>query len=117
MTLEEFIVAVQKAPMAFTETMAVIALNYAYSPAGFHNGMNERKFFNASGTNEGSCKLFAFAKANDLDEQATLNCFGDYYTVDVLQNPEGQDHQNIRTFIDCGWKGIVFDSEPLVANR
>jgi len=117
MTLEEFIVAVKQAPVAFTETMAVIASNYEYSTAGFHNGLEERRFFNAAGTNEGSCKLFAFAKINGLGEQATLNCFGDYYTVDVLQNPEGKDHQNIRTFIDCGWKGITFDSEPLIANR
>ena len=117
MTLDEFIAAVEQAPVAFTETMAVIASNYEYSTAGFHNGLEERRFFNAAGTNEGSCKLFAFAKINGLGEQATLNCFGDYYTVDVLQNPEGQDHQNIRTFIDCGWKGIAFDSEPLIENR
>ncbi len=117
MTLDEFIVAVEQAPVAFTETMAVIASNYEYSAAGFHNGLEEGRIFNAAGTNEGSCKLFAFAKINGLGEQATLNCFGDYYTVDVLQNPEGQDHQNIRTFIDCGWKGIAFDSEPLIENR
>mgnify|MGYP000302136541 FL=1 len=117
MTLEEFIVAVKQAPVAFSETMAVIASNYEYSPKGFYNGLEDRRFFNASGTNEGSCKLFAFAKANDLDVQATLNCFGDYYMVDVLQTPDGQDHQNIRTFIDCGWKGITFDGEPLVAKR
>ena len=117
MTLEEFILAVQQAPVAFSETMTVIASNYDYSPTGFYNGLGERRFFNAPGTNEGSCKLFAFAKTNNLDVQATLNCFGDYYAVDVLQTPGGQDHQNIRTFIDCGWKGVTFDGEPLIANR
>lgn len=113
MTLQEFVNTVKQGPVAFTETMAIIASNYDYTPSGFYNGLEDRRFYNQTGTNEGSCKLFAFAKSNGLDEQATLNCFGDYYTVDVLQHPNGEDHQNIRTFIECGWQGIEFDSVPL----
>jgi len=113
MTLQKFIRAAQQGPVAFTETMKMIELYYDYVPAGFYNGIGDQLFFNEACTNEGSCKLFAFARFNDLDEQATLNCFGDYYAVDVLQNPEGKDHQNIRTFIQCGWKGIIYDSLPL----
>ncbi len=97
----------------YVYSRAVIESNYDYVPTRFYNGVRDRQFLNESGTNEGSCKLFAFAKLNDLDEQSTLNCFGDYYTIDVLQHPDGQDHQNIRTFIDCGWGGITFDSPPL----
>jgi hypothetical protein len=44
----------------------------------------------------------------------TLTCFGDYYFIEVLQNPEGTNHQNIRNFIKTGWKGIHFDSIALI---
>jgi len=50
-----------------------------------------------------------------LDAQQTLACFGDYYRVDVLQNPEGVDHQNIRNFMTYGWDGVAFKGEALVA--
>ena len=117
MSVEKFINAVKGGAVDFAETMTVIESNYDYTPVRFYNGVGKRQFLNESGTNEGSCKLFAFAKLNDLDEQSTLNCFGDYYTVDVLQHPDGQDHQNIRAFIDCGWDGITFDSQPLTPKR
>ena len=31
----------------------------------------------------------------------------------VLANPDGEDHANIRAFMRNGWKGIRFDGEPL----
>jgi len=57
--------------------------------------------------------VFSYAKMNELDEQAALNAFGDFYTKDVLQNPDGDDHQNIRNFIKFGWQGIVFEGNAL----
>lgn len=113
MTLHEFIEAAKAGPVAFSATMDIIAAHYRYTPTGFYNGLEDRRFYNEAGTNEGSCKLFAFAKANGLDEKATLHCFGDYYTVDVLQHAEGTDHQNIRTFMASGWAGITFDAQAL----
>ncbi|AOW78086.1 type III effector [Colwellia sp. PAMC 20917] len=88
----------------FSEVMAVISANYHYQPCAFSND----DLMNESGTNEGSCKIFAFAKLHDLSEQATLACFGEYYRKDVLLNPMGDDHSNIRTFIKQGWQGITF---------
>ena len=93
----------------FTDTMAVIEANYIFAPVAFSNGDTH----NAEGTNQGSCKLFSFAKLNQLDEQATLACFGDYYRQDVLKNPEGSDHANIRNFIKYGWSGITFEQQAL----
>ena len=112
-TVEEFVAVVKQGPVSFSNTMDIVSMFYTYSPTGFYNGVGDRQFYNESGTNEGSCKLFALAQLLGLDEQATLNCFGDYYTVDVLQYPNGDDHQNIRTFIDCGWQGIRFDKIAL----
>jgi hypothetical protein len=42
-----------------------------------------------------------------------LACFGSYYRKDVLENPNGTDHQNIRNFMNRGWEGISFEKEAL----
>jgi hypothetical protein len=69
---------------------------------------------NQAGSNEGSCKIFAFATTEGLSEAETLACFGKYYREDVLQNPQVSDHANIRTFMRHGWKGIRFEQSALV---
>ncbi|WP_413702060.1 HopJ type III effector protein [Psychromonas sp. KJ10-10] len=97
--------------IAFNETMAVIEENYTFSAVAFSNG--EQK--NAPGENSGSCKLFAFAQLQELNKEQTLACFGDYYRIDVLQNPNATDHQNIRQFMLQGWSGISFDAPALTA--
>lgn len=96
----------------FKETMSVIADNYHYMPTEFSNGI-EQAVLNPAGQNEGSCKIFAFAKLHGLDKNQTLALFGDFYSEDVLENPDGTDHQNIRTFMRDGWDGIEFKSEAL----
>lgn len=93
----------------FNETIAVIDANYEFTPTLFKNG----KTINEAGTNSGSCILFAFAKLHNLTPSQTLNCFGVYYRKDVLQHPDGTDHQNIRNFIQYGWEGIAFEGTPL----
>jgi hypothetical protein len=93
----------------FEDVMAVISAHYHYKQCTFTNGELE----NQAGTNEGSCKVFAYAQLNNLSEQATLNCFGQYYREDVLKNPLGDDHGNIRNFMKSGWAGIKFEHSPL----
>lgn len=95
----------------FQDTMAVVEASYVYAPAVFTNG----SLINQAGENEGSCKLFAFAKLNNLDEEKTLACFGAYYREDVLQNPDSDNHQNIRNFMKTGWAGITFENEVLTS--
>ena len=113
MNLETFLTKLNNEPnqVAFTETMATIEENYTFTPTTFTNGETN----NQADTNNGSCKIFAFGLLNKLNEEQTLACFGDYYRQDVLQNPEGDDHQNIRNFMSHGWKGISFESEALQA--
>lgn len=89
--------------------MAVIEANYDFTPTTFKNG----KTVNEAGQNSGSCKLFAFAQLQNLSVDQTLACFGQYYRNDVLKNPEGTDHQNIRNFISYGWEGISFEGTAL----
>lgn len=114
MLLQEFLKKINSEhPISFDETMAVISENYAYDPTEFSNGLNNNKIINVAGNNEGSCKIFAFAQLNDLSQQQTLSLFGDYYSKEVLLDPEGTSHQNIRNFIQTGWEGISFNQQAL----
>ncbi len=111
MTIESFIQKIKQTPetVSFADTMDVVEANYVFEPTYFKNGETE----NQAGQNSGSCKLFAFAKKNALSKDETLACFGSYYREDVLKNPEGTDHQNIRNFMKTSWEGISFEKEPL----
>lgn len=88
----------------YREVLAVIEKYYAYRPTAFHNG----GISNAAGSNEISCKIFSFALLHDLNKEQTLACFGQLYFDEVLANPSGQGHQNIRQFMKTGWQGIQF---------
>ena len=97
----------------FTEVIETIEATYNYIPTRFSNGIDSNAIINKAGTNEGSCKIFAFGKLNNLDEKQTLACFGKYYRKDVLEHPDNDDHANIRSFMVHGWKGIKFEDEAL----
>lgn len=96
--------------VAFSEVIEVIDREYDFLPTAFTNG----ETVNAANQNNGSCKIFAFAKLHNLTELQTLACFGDFYRQDVLQHPDNDDHQNIRNFIRFGWQGIEFSGDALV---
>lgn len=103
--------------VTFNEVISFISENYHYREVAFMNGIGSERVSNEAGTNEGSCKIFSFAKQCKLSELATLHCFGDYYRCDVLGNPEGTDHGNIRAFMRHGWEGIVFEGDALQDKR
>jgi hypothetical protein len=116
MSLASFIEKVKNnEAVSFNDTIATITENYHYQATEFSNGLNEQLLVNQEGTNEGSCKIFAFAQLNRLDQQQTLNLFGDYYRQDVLNDPDGTGHQNIRNFMKYGWDGIHFNGVALTA--
>ena len=91
----------------FKEVLAFIEENYDFTPTKFTNG----KTVNEADQNNGSCKIFSFAKLNDLSKEDTLALFGAFYREEVLKNPAGTDHQNIRNFMEFGWDGISFEGE------
>ncbi len=111
MDLSAFLRRLDEAPatVAFSDTIAVIDALYEFTPTAFRNG----ELHNAPGQNNGSCKVFSFTGLHRLNPQQTLHCFGDYYRKDVLGNPGGADHQNIRNFMNTGWAGIAFEGEAL----
>ncbi|MFN3849225.1 MAG: HopJ type III effector protein [Spirosomataceae bacterium] len=110
MTIENLLEKINNNPseIEFTEVIATIDANYDFTPTAFQNGETR----NEAGQNNGSCKLFSFAKIQGLDQNQTLACFGGYYK-DVLNTPDATDHQNIRNFMKFGWGGIKFEGQAL----
>ncbi|WP_166921041.1 HopJ type III effector protein [Flavobacterium poyangense] len=113
MSIQAFLEKLNQTPtaIAFTETIATVEENYSFTPTAFQNGTQH----NAAGENSGSCKVFAFAKLQNLTQEQTLACFGAYYFDEVLNDPNGTNHQNIRNFITTGWNGIRFEGTALEA--
>lgn len=112
MTLDLFKQKLKNTPknIEFSETMAVIEANYNFTPTAFKNGDLQ----NNAGENSGSCKLFAFAKLQGFTKEETLACFGKFYFEDVLNDPNGKGHQNIRNFMKTGFDGLVFEENALI---
>jgi len=115
MTLDVFFQQLNSNPesVEFQQVIDLISEHYEYTPTRFSNGIGPDQAVNAAGTNEGSCRIFAFAQLNSLDVAQTLACFGKFYREDVLQHPQGNDHANIRNFMRHGWEGIQFEGVAL----
>lgn len=94
----------------FADVIAFIDANYTHTATAFKNGAQH----NAATENQGSAKVFSFAKLQGLEQAQTLQLFAEHYAA-VLATPEGTDHQNIRQFMIHGWDGIVFDGVALTA--
>jgi len=112
MTEQELLETLNNQPehIEFSVTMATIDAHYDFTPCAFDNGGQQ----NQAGENSGSCKILFFAKQHELTPEKTLHLFGDYYRKDVLDHPDGNDHQNIRQFMEHGWQGVHFSAQALV---
>jgi hypothetical protein len=112
MQLQAFLDRLNNEPesIQFDDSMAVIEANYHFTPTPFRNG----ETLNEAGQNNGSCKILAFGQLNGLSVDQTLACFGQFYREDVLGNPNGDDHQNIRNFMQTGWDEVSFHGSALM---
>lgn len=93
----------------FQDVIAFIEANFIFTPTAFTNG----KVQNEANQNNGSCKLLALGQYLKLTNEQTLALFGCYYRDDVLGNPAGSDHANIRNFMLTGAAGVIFKVFPL----
>ena len=111
MTVTELLALLESDPkgVEFTDAIQAIDSHYQFSETRFTNGDTT----NDAGKNNGSCKILAFGQLHQLSPEATLACFGKIYFKEVLDNPDGSDHQNIRQFMIHGWSGVNFDHNPL----
>lgn len=107
---QQLLAQLQTGEVKFADVLAFIEARYNYTPTAFQNGQQH----NAATENQGSAKVFSFAKLNDLDQAQTLSLFVEHY-ASVLATPEASDHQNIRQFMQNGWDGIKFEGTALVA--
>ncbi|WP_150912626.1 HopJ type III effector protein [Marinobacter halotolerans] len=92
----------------FSDTLELISQSFDYQPVSFRNG----PLANAAGENEGSCRVFSLAQYCNLNESDTLRLFAEHYQQ-VLDDPAGESHGNIRQFMTTGWSGVSFDKPPL----
>ncbi|NHB56698.1 HopJ type III effector protein [Acinetobacter sp. 194] len=94
----------------FADVIAYIDSKFNHTPTAFKNGQQA----NAATENQGSAKVFSFAKLNDLNVEDTLSLFAEHYAA-VLAAPEATDHQNIRQFMINGWDDVEFEGTALTA--
>jgi hypothetical protein len=92
----------------FADTLDLVSQAFDYQPTGFHNG----PLFNPAGENEGACQVFSLAQYCNLNEADTLRLFAEHYRQ-VLGDPAGESHGNIRQFVATGWSGVRFDHPAL----
>ena len=86
--------------LKFEDLMELIDTHYEVGLLEFKNG----NILNKQGENEGSAKLLSYAAISEFDKETTLKLWGQYYR-EVLADPDGDSHQNIRNFMKTGWDG------------
>ena len=106
--LNTLIAGLKANTIRFNEVISYIESRYHHQPMAFKNG----EIHNEATQNQGSAKVFAFAKLHQLTEADTLYLFAEHYRA-VLEHPDEADHQNIRQFMAHGWAGIQFEGEAL----
>lgn len=94
----------------FARVLTYIDEQYSHTPTAFKNG----DVYNASTENQGSARVLYFARLNNLSKEDTLSLFAEHYK-NVLDNPDANNHQNIRQFIQSGWNGVEFEGTVLAS--
>ena len=113
MIISNFLEKLNSAPesVTFADTMATIESNYDFTETTFKNGETN----NEAGTNSGSCKLFAFAKLNGLDQEQTLTCFG--VTTEKTFLKTLKEQTTLIFGISSNPAGAEFASRPKLSKR
>lgn len=91
--------------LMFEDVMEIIDTHYEDGLIEFKNG----DIVNKPGENEGSSKLLSYAALSGMDKETTLKLWGQYYR-EVLDDPDGDSHPNIRNFMKYGWEGVPFEN-------
>lgn len=99
--------------LLFQDVINTIRKHYECTPVAFRTGAGTpRETGNAAGTNMASSQLLAYARRLGLDAATTVALYGEHYR-DVLADPGGTSHPNIRAFMANGWAGVNMPEEPL----
>ncbi|UYW00811.1 HopJ type III effector protein [Flavobacterium agricola] len=109
MTTQNILDALQKQELIFNDVLAHIENLYEAQPTAFTNGSLK----NEGTQNQGSARVLFFAKKEGLSANDTLCLFAEHYQA-VLNDPDGEAHQNIRQFMQHGWDGVTFEKDVLI---
>lgn len=107
-TIQQLIEDLNSKNRLFSDVISFIDRNYEHTPTPFNNGT----VVNRAAENQGSAKILALGHLNNLTKEDTLQLFAEHYQT-VLERPSGEDHQNIRQFMENGWRGVTFHGEVL----
>jgi hypothetical protein len=88
----------------FKEFLVMFDRFFTIIPTSFSNN----GLVNKIAENEGSLKVFASAKYCNATDEEALSWFKEHYQS-VLDDPDGDSHQNIRHFQKGGLENISFD--------
>ena len=89
----------------FEDVIALIDEYYELQLLEFKSG----DILNKQGENEGTGKILSYAALSELDQETTLKLWWQYYR-EVLADPKGTSHANIRNFMKYGWEGVPFEN-------
>ncbi len=101
--VQELLAALKSGESHFSEVITFIDSRKEHQPVAFKNG----EITNEATQNQGSARVFLFAKEQNLDEEDTLRLFAEHYQA-VISDLNGDNHQNIRQFMKHGWAGVEF---------
>lgn len=107
-TIQQLIDDLNSKNCMFSDVISFIDRNYEHTPTPFNNGA----VVNRATENQGSAKILALGRLNNLTKEDTLQLFAEHYWS-VLEDPSGEDHQNIRQFMEKGWQGVTLHGEVL----
>ena len=111
--IHQLLAAAAGGTLRFSAVIDTLRRHYECTPVAFSTGVgSDRRTDNAAGTNAASSQLLAFARRLGLDEPTTLALYAEHYR-DVLADPDGSGHANIRAFMANGWSGVRFQGDPL----
>src|SRR5699024_6892370 len=99
-----------KKAIGFNDVISFIDDFYRYTPVKFSN----EHTVNAAGVNEGSAKIFAFAKHHGLNQIDALNLCGEHYQT-VHATPNRTDHPNLRNCLHRGFSSCLMATTPFKA--
>lgn len=103
--IQHLLNALNSGEYQFSDVLAFIDRKKEHQPTAFKNG----DIHNDPNQNQGSARVFLFAKENAFSKENTLSLFAEHYKA-VLADREGANHQNIRQFMKYGWDGVEFYS-------
>lgn len=85
------------------DVIAVCDREFEYTDSSFSVGAVENKV----GTNVKSSKILSFAYLTKMDTETALKCYGEVYR-EVLVDPDGDSHGNIRALMKGGTECVKF---------